>query len=263
MSIPSTPLDMRILPLAVRLAVAALLVATPTAAEAQGKKQWSGVIEASASLFQGNTDQRAILTKGELGHADSTWQLRGGLTFGYADAARDTLPRNVTKRTWMGNLALDYRPFDHLSPFMFLNYESSYEKRVLDRVGVGLGGKAVLLHTGATEANVSLAMLAERLRPSRLSPDTATVSAARWSGRARFRHQFDPRLRLQHTTFWQPRVSDLESFTVNSTSELSFAVRQSTSFTVSYLALYDSAARTRGARSNNDAQVLFGVKTGF
>lgn len=106
-------------------------------------------------------------------------------------------------------------------------------------------------------------MLAERLRPSRLSPDTETVSAARWSGRARFKHQFDPRLKLSHTTFWQPRVSDLESFTVNSTSELSFAVRQSTSFTISYQSLYDSAARGRGAQSNNDAQVLFGVKTGF
>ncbi len=254
---------MRISHAGCRLAAATLLLAMPASAEAQGKKLWSGVVEASASLFQGNTDQRAILTKGELGHADSTVQLRGALSFGYADAARDTLPRNVTKRTWMGSLALDYRPFDHLSPYMFLNYEASFEKRVLDRVGIGVGGKAVLMQTGATEANVSLAMLAERLRPSRLSPDTATISAARWSGRARFRHQFDPRLKLSHTTFWQPRVSDLESFTVNSTSELSFAVRQATSFTVSYLALYDSAARDRGARSNNDAQLLFGVKTGF
>lgn len=254
---------MRIFGLAPRLAVVALVIATPSAAHGQGKKRMSGVMEASASLFQGNTDQRAILTKGELGHADSTWQLRGGITFGYADAARDSLPRNVTKRTWLGNLALDYRPFDHLSPYLFVNYESSYEKRVLDRVGVGVGGKAVLMQTGATEANVSLAMLAERLRPSRLSPDTTTVSAARWSGRARFKHQFDPRLKLSHTTFWQPRVSDLESFTVNSTSELSFAVRQATSFTVSYQSLYDSTARGRGAQSNNDAQVLFGVKTGF
>ncbi|MFP5354121.1 MAG: DUF481 domain-containing protein [Gemmatimonadota bacterium] len=250
-------------PLALPLAVAAFVVATPTASAAQGKKPQTGVIEASASLFQGNADQRAIFTRGELGHADSTWQLRGSLSFGYADAARDSLPRNVTKRTWLGAMSLDYRPFDHLSPFLFVNYESSFEKRVLDRVGVGVGGKAVLMQTGATEANVSLAMLAERLRPSRLSPDTATVSAARWSGRARFRHQFDPRLKLAHTTFWQPRVSDLESFTVNSTSELSFAVRQSTSFTISYQSLYDSAARDRGARSNNDAQVLFGIKTGF
>lgn len=255
---------MRILPPLPRLAAAALLLAIPVGVEGQGTaKRWSGVIDASASLFQGNTDQRAILTRGELGHTDSTWQLRGGVTFGYADAARDTLSRNVTKRTWLGNVALDYRPFNHVSPFLFVNYESSFEKRVLDRVGVGVGGKAVLMQSGTTEANVSLAMLAERLRPSRLSPDTETISAARWSGRARFKHQFDPRLKLSHTTFWQPRVSDLESFTVNSTSELSFAVRQSTSFTVSYQSLYDSAARDRGALSNNDGQVLFGVKTGF
>ncbi len=256
--------------LAATLAFAATLaLASPQVAVAQGKpaaqppKPWSGSVEAAASLYQGNTDQRALFTKTELGRADSTVQLRGSLSFGYADAARDSLPRNVTKRTWLGTLNLDYHPYEHLSPFMFVNYEASYEKRVLDRVGVGVGGKAVLFQSGATEANVSLAMLAERLRPTALSPDTATVSAARWSGRARFKHQFDARLKLLHTTFWQPRVSDLESYTVNSTSELSYAMRQSTSFTVSYLALFDSAARSRGARSNNDAQILFGVKTGF
>lgn len=249
---------------------ALLLLALPALVGAQSSpvakippKPWSGSIEAAASLYQGNTDQRALFTKTELGRADSTLQLRGTLSFGYADAARDSVPRAVTKRTWLGSVALDYRPFDHLSPFMFVNYEASYEKRVLDRVGVGVGGKAVLLSTSGTEANVSLAMLAERLRPTAQSPDSAIVSAARWSGRARFKHQFDPRLKLSHTTFWQPRVTDLESYTVNSTSELSLAVRQSTSFTVSYLALYDSAARDRGARSNNDAQLLFGVRTGF
>lgn len=245
------------------LAAPALLGAQSSPVAKAPPKPWSGSIEAAASLYQGNTEQRALFTKTDLGRADSTLQLRGTLSFGYADAARDSVPRAVTKRTWMGAVALDYRPFDHLSPFMFVNYEASYEKRVLDRVGVGVGGKAVLLSTGDTEANVSLAMLAERLRPTALSPDSAIVSAARWSGRARFKHQFDPRLKLSHTTFWQPRVTDLESYTVNSTSELSLAVRHSTSFTVSYLALYDSAARDRGARSNNDAQLLFGVRTGF
>src|SRR5690606_37263977 len=95
---PTLP-DMRMLPLArplaLPLAVAAFVGATPTASAAQGKKPQTGVIEASASLFQGNADQRAIFTRGELGHADSTWQLRGSLSFGYADAARDSLPRNV------------------------------------------------------------------------------------------------------------------------------------------------------------------------
>jgi hypothetical protein len=227
------------------------------------KKPWSGVLEAAASLYQGNTDQRNIFTRTELGRADSTVEVRGSVSFGYADAARDSVPRAVTKRTWLGALALDFRPHAQVSPFFFVNYESSWEKRILDRVGIGVGAKAVILQNDVTQANVSVAILSERLRPSRLSSDTMTISAARWSGRARFRHQFDERVKLSHTTFWQPQVSDLESFTVNSTSELSFAVRESTSFTLSYLSLYDSAARARGALSNNDAQVLFGVKTGF
>lgn len=251
-------------PLAVVLAVAATVA--PSVATAQAKappRPWSGGIEAAASLFQGNTDQRALFSKVELGRADSTMQFGGSLSFGYADAARDSLPRTVTRRTWLGALSLDYRPYADVSPFLFANYEASYEKRVLDRIGVGIGGKAVLLKNAATEANISVAMLAERLRPSRLSPDSNTITAARWSGRARFRHQFDARLKLSHTTFWQPRVSDLQIYTVNSASELSFAVRQSTSITISYLSQYDSAARGRGAQSNNDAQILLGVKSGF
>jgi len=89
------------------------------------------------------------------------------------------------------------------------------------------------------------------------------VSAARWSGRARFRHNFDQRLKLSHTTFFQPKVTDFDSYTVHSSSELSYALRASTSLTLSYLSLYDSAARLRGALSNNDAQLLFGVKSAF
>lgn len=258
---------MRLRNAALRCISVALLAASPPVA-AQTKppatvKPWSGTFEAAASLYQGNTDQRTVFTKAELGRADSTMQLRGALSFGYADAAFDSLPRALTKRTWIGALSLDYRPFDDVSPFLFVNYEASYEKRVLDRVGVGVGGKAVLINREGSEASVSVAMLAERLRPTRLAPNAMASSAARWSGRARLRHRFDPRLTLSHTTFWQPQVRDLESFTVNSTSELSLAVRQSTSFTISYLALYDSAARGRGALRNNDAQLLFGLKAGF
>lgn len=248
------------------VAIAVAVPVAPSVATAQATaspKPWSGSVEASASLYQGNTDQRALFSRVELGRADSSIQVSSSLSFGYADAARDSTPRTVTRRTWLGAMSMDYRPYAVVSPFLFANYEVSYEKRVLDRIGLGIGGKAVLLKNAATEANISVAMLVERLRPSRLSPDSNTITAARWSGRARFRHQFDSRLKLSHTTFWQPRVSDLQIYTVNSTSELSFAIRQSTSITISYLALYDSAARGRGAQSNNDAQILLGVKSGF
>lgn len=244
------------------LCLAAAFSLSPALVYAQ-RQGATGSVEASASLFQGNTDQRAMFTKGEIGRSDSTLQMRASLSFGYADAARDSIPRHMTKRTWLGALSADYRPYSIVSPFVFLNYEASFEKRIQDRVGLGMGGKAVLLRSTGSEANVSVAMLIERLRPSRLSSDTATVTTARWSGRARVRHQFDPRLRMSHTTFFQPQINALNAYTVNSTSELSFAVRESSSITISYLSLYDTAARSRGARSNNDGQLLFGVKTSF
>lgn len=224
---------------------------------------WSGAAEAAASVFQGNTDQRAVFAKSELGKADSSVQVRGMVSFGYADSAPDTLRRAVTKRTWLGNLAVDYRPYASVSPFAFLNYEASYEKRMLDRIGIGVGGKVALVSLPTREINVSLALLAERLRPTRLSPLDETTSTARWSWRGRVRQTIDERVKISHTTFYQPRVSAWDAYMVNSTSELSYALRESTSLTLSYLVQYDSEARSRGALSNNDAQLLFGVKTTF
>ncbi len=245
---------------AITLATAALVGSAPLVAQ---ERRWSGQGELAASLFQGNTDQRVMFAKAELGRADSTLELRGSLSFGYADAAPDSARREVTKRTWLGALALDYRPQDRVSPFVFLNYESSYEKRILDRVGAGAGGKLVLLRDEATSANVSLALLVERLRPTEIALDSAASSKTRWSGRVRWRHQFDERLRVSHTTYYQPQVSRFESYTVNSLTELAYALRETTSLTLSYFSLYDNDARARGARSNNDAQLLVGVKAGF
>lgn len=242
---------------------APLVAQRPCVMRIVAQRAWSGSAEAAANLLQGNTDQRSIIAKGELAHADSAFEVRGSLSFGYADAAPDSLPRQVDRRTWIGALALDYRPYDRVSPFVFVNYESSYEKRVLDRVGLGLGGKLVFVKTASTTANASLAVLAERMRPTRLSPDTTIVSSVRWSGRVRFRHRLNSHLAVQQTTFYQPRVTRSSSYTVNSLSELNYAVRQSTAITISYFALSDSDAQSRGARSNNDAQILFGVKTGF
>jgi hypothetical protein len=236
-----------------------LLIAVPLHAQ----HPWSGSVEASASLLQGNTNQRTLNTQGDLTHADSTFEIKSSLRFGYSDAAHDSLPRQVDRRTWIGALALDYRPHDVVSPFVFATYESSYEKRVLDRLGLGIGGRVVVFKTAATTINISLAILAERMRPTSLSPDTSVISSARWSGRVRLRHKFDSHLNVSHTTFYQPRVTRSASYTVNSNSELSYAVRQSLSLTISYLALFDSDAGSRGARSNNDAQVLFGLKAGF
>lgn len=240
-----------------------LALAAPFNALIAQKPGIKGSLEASASFFSGNTDQRVLFTKGGLSVADSAVQASGGISFGYADAARDTVPREVTKRTWLATLALDVRPYDTFSPFAFLNYEASFEKRILDRVGLGVGGKVVLVKSSESEVNVSLAMLAERLRPTRASADTATVSAARWSGRIRLLHSLGDRLKVSHTTYYQPKVRDVDSYTVNSMSELAYALRQSTSLTLSYQSMYDATARSRGALSNNDAQLLVGIKTTF
>lgn len=241
----------------------ALLASLPADAGAQPQRPWDAEAEGAASLLTGNTNQRSLFTRLAIARRDSLLEWKSDLSFGYADAAQDSVPRQVTKRTWLGNTALDYRPYARFTPFVFLNYESAWEKRIQDRVGFGVGGKVTFRRTEATTADFSLAMLGERTRPNRQATDPDVTSFARWSSRARVRHRFDERLDARHETFYRPRVGAVDSFTLTSTTALGFKVRESTALTVSYLANYDSEAIARGARSNDDGQFLFGVKTTF
>src|SRR5215204_2537155 len=54
-----------------------------------------------------------------------------------------------------------------------------------------------------------------------------------------------------------------DRFTVASASTLAAKIASKVSFTVTLNDAYDSKARSRGARKNNDGQLLFGVKTDF
>ncbi len=249
----------RLLPLLLLAAASSFASSTLAAQE----RRWTGDAEAALSFFSGNTNQRSIFAKAGVSRKDSVMEWKSDLSFGYADADRDSLPREVTRRTWLGSLAVDFQPFARFSPFMFGTWEASYEKRILDRVGLGIGGKIVILRNDATLTDFSLAMLAERTRPSDRATDPSITSFARWSSRFRARHKFDDRVSATHETYYQPRVTAVESYTLKSTTGLVYQLRKSTDLTISYLATYDSEAIARGARSNDDGQLLMGVKTTF
>ncbi|HET6679943.1 MAG TPA: DUF481 domain-containing protein [Gemmatimonadaceae bacterium] len=243
------------------LLAAATLVVSSNAA-AQGRR-WTGNAEAALSFFSGNTNQRSLFAKTGVSRKDSVMEWKSDLSFSYADADRDSLPREVTRRTWLGSLAVDFHPYARFSPFMFGTWEASYEKRILDRVGLGIGGKIVIIRNDATLTDFSLAMLSERTRPSDRATDPSITSFARWSSRFRARHKFDDRLSASHETMYQPRVTAVDSYTLKSTTGLAYQLRESTNLTISYMANYDSEAIARGARSNDDGQLLMGVKTTF
>jgi hypothetical protein len=252
------------LPTVVALAIAIPSALVPSIASAQ-QLGWSGSAEASASLLFGNARDRLIAGRLQLGRADSTVEVRADTRFTYAESTNEDGGRRVSGRTTFASLSTDYHPLRRWSPFWFGSFESSFQQRIDQRYSTGIGAKYTFYRAKDAEASVSLAMLAERTVP-RLDaavPDTGSDWRARWSLRARARRQITKTTRFSHVTFYQPRVDDLSHYTINSTTTLAAGLTAKTSLTITFHDSYDSDSRARGARSNNDGQLLFGLSAAF
>jgi hypothetical protein len=187
------------------------------------------------------------------------------LQAGYGDAVgteADAVRRVVVRSARLSG-GVDWRPLARDSPFTFGLVESSLQQRIAWRASGGVGAKHTLWRRGAREdVSASLALLAERTRALD-GPTEAAGTRVRWSLRARARRQLDPRWRLSHVTFWQPTVNRPARFTVETTTELANALRAGLELTASLRDRYDREARRRGARSNHDGQLLFGLRARF
>jgi hypothetical protein len=243
------------------LAAAALLVGGPPSLGAQ-EIGWSIENELSGSLFFGNTRQTLFTTRSSVARADSAYQLGGTVRFTYGESSDEDDDTFVSKRSWVGSLNYDHRPFARYSTFLFSTVETSLEKRIDFRYDLGIGEKLTFVRTGTTTADISVALLGERTYlPSVLPDDTETL--LRWSGRARYQRQVNDRVRISHVTFYQPAVNEFSRFTLRSTTSIAVQLASFANLNVSFLDNYDSEARDRGARSNNDGQLVLGLLTSF
>ena len=224
---------------------------------------WDVKAEANGSVFFGNTRQSTLGTRLSAGRADSTVDVRSNGEFTYGEAETDERRMFVSKRSWRGALTADYRPFARVSPFVLASIESSLEKRIDRRYSGGGGAKAVFVRNERTMSDVSLALLAERS----LLPDTAGArieqTLARWAARFRLERKLGERAVAAHETFYRPEVSELARFTLTSRTSLAYKLTTSLAAQASLLDNYDSEARDRGARSNNDGELLFGLSATF
>lgn len=240
----------------------ASITATPPPAAAQGLG-WRAKTEAGVSLFFGNTEQRVITTHGNVAHADSTFELQTDLRFSYGEASADSGQRFVSKRSWFASISFDHQPFTRFSPFFSGSVESSLEKRIHLRYNAGLGGKLTFVRNDATDANFSLALLGEKTISSGEQPAGLQTTILRWAATAKVRHKIDDKLSVTTESVYRPSAPELSQFTFTNTTALQYQMNHDVGLTVSLLDNYDSEAVRRGARDNNDGQLLFGVMTTF
>lgn len=257
-----------IAPAAVASVVVGLLTAIPCVARAQAT--WGGKAQLSGNVLFGTSDQRVVGTVAELVRRDSTveFDASGSLTYGDARLSGDR--REVAKRTLLGGLSADWRPYAAVSPFVALTAESNLEKRIDGRYAIAIGAKRTFVLTEEREISLSAAVLDEYTVPARPPATTAgpaprlpSERTTRWSLRGRIRHQFDARLRASHVTFWQPAINLDSRYLVRSTTEAQYALTERFGLTASLQYNYDSEAVRRGARVGYDGQALVGIAAGW
>lgn len=223
---------------------------------------WSIENEVSGSLFFGNTRQTLVTGRTSVARADSAYELKGNVRFTYGESSNEDDEAFVSKRSWLGSLNYDHRPFGRYSTFLISTLETSFEKRIDFRYDFGIGEKLTFVRTATTRADISLALLGERTYLPQPVLD-ATENLLRWSGRARYQRQMNDRVRVSHETFYRPVVDEFDRFTLRSTTSIAIQLASFANLNFSFLDNYDSEARDRGARSNNDGQLVLGLLTSF
>jgi hypothetical protein len=250
---------MRARPFGALLAGIALLLFTPPALRAQSSG-WDISLEGRASLFFGNTSQWLVAGRSQLAHRDSAVEFRAEMHADYAESVTDSGTSVVSARSWLGSLGIDLRPYSRISPFALGSIQASLQQRLDRRYSGGLGGKLLIIDGGDNELSTSVALLWERTIPMESAGSGPSADLMRWSVRLRVKRRLNDRLYFTHVTFYQPSVENTSTFTVNSTTSLILDLTKKLSITGTLTDTYDSQARSRGARSNNDGQLLLGVR---
>lgn len=146
--------------------------------------------------------------------------------------------------------------------------EGSLKRQIDSRISGGAGGRYRFVETEQARLDLSLAALLERT-DSRLdeteSPDVDPITVnTRWSVRLRARRILSgERLRFDLVTFYKPRIDRMADYTVQVTASTQYALTDIISLKLSLLDNYDSLAKDRGARSNNEGQLVFSVLAGI
>jgi hypothetical protein len=217
--------------------------------------------ELNASLFFGNTSQRLAAARAGISRANGNIELGLSGRYTYADAESADGDRSVSRRSWDVATAIDWRPFATVSPFILATVESSLEKQIEFRYGVGAGAKLNIARDSVHQHNISLALLAEQTTPRVETPDFDDDVLARWSARHRIKGKLSENVTYSSTTFYKPRFDDLSDYSISSVTSLGMSLNTAMSLTFTFIDTYDSEATVRGSASNNDGQLLFGVKT--
>lgn len=239
---------------------AALTLADNAPAHARQDRSWKYDAELGASIFFGASRQTAALARNRIERKDDRLEFGAGAAFDYGEA-RDADGENfVNKRSWAADLSTDYSPGGRLSPFLFATAEGSLERQIALRSSGGGGARYRFVDSDRARVDFSLAALFEHTDPrDRPGVQADASSTARWSARLRLRRALGDDAEFQAVSFFRPSFEDFDDHTWDLTASFNYTLSSLLGLRLSLVNRYDSLARQRGARSNNDGRLFFSV----
>jgi len=246
-----------------------LLCVLAGVANAQGPQVWERTLELSGNYLYGNTEQAILSARTGVSRNDSLVSVRVETRFLIGVTDRADVGRVMDRRSWVVSGSVDFRPYAPQSQFFFGSVERSLELRIDRRVNGGIGQKVSFLRDSITKFDVSLGVLGEQSILPQATPaggsslPTVNNALVRLSGRMRYQRNFTSRVKVDHVTSYRPELSAIDRYLASSVSAVSFSVGENSSLRVSLQNDFDSLARSRGARSNQNGQLLVGASTKF
>ena len=244
------------------LAAIALLVGVASAPLAAQQVGWHAAAEASANTLFGATSQTLTSMTATVLHAGDGFNADATVKFRYGESEDEQRARFVSARAFAVAVSVDGMPNGRFSPFFSMDAETSLEKRIANRRSAGAGAKWMFAKTATASVSASVGVLAERTMPL---ADTAVapVRLARWSWRVKMQKEVGERVDVSHVTLYGPVFDAPAEYTVTSTTIASYDLNKAVALTFTVTDNYDSQARSRGATTNNDGSLLFGIRGKF
>jgi len=208
--------------------------APPVPVQPPAPDPWTVSAEMSFTDQSGNRVLRLLTGGLKIGHRDANlYELDGRVESRYGKSNGELVARNH-----YASLALDLRPGDVWSPFVFFNGERDHFKRLNLRFSGGAGAKYTIFEDPQSRnaASVSLALLYafEDLIATETQPFPPNRNQARLSLRVKGSQTVREGFSLQHTSFYQPAVDEMVDYLLRSDSNAKILLTKRLALSVGY-----------------------------
>ena len=204
-----------------------------------------------------------MATKLAVDREGEKFEVETDFSFLYGESTDQEGNNFVNKRSWQLASNLDYQGFSWANPYFFGSALSSLEKKIERRYKAGTGAKFTVLDSEVSRLDLALAIMGEKTFESN-DGNGEEEFLGRWTGEVNFRRSFsEEKVMFKASVDYNPGFRRFDNFTFEAEGSLAFKLSEIVSLRLSVEDNFDNKAKDRGALSNNDGRLLFGILASF